>query len=71
MTTTTMEQSLPYIPNLAEKLQRTRTKLNLRTSFKTNNTLIPFLSKTKPNNSAKASKHYIYKILYESNKFSF
>ena len=54
--------SVPYVPNLSEKIRRIARKYNIKTAFKTQNTLRQHLSKTKPRNGEQESKNCIYSI---------
>ena len=54
--------SLPYTKGLSEKIRRICKKYNIRTTFKSNNTLRRQLCKVKPPTSAKDTKNCIYNI---------
>ena len=52
--------TIPYIPNVSEKVRRIAREYNIRTAFKTNNTLRSHLTKTKPQCDPKETKNCIY-----------
>jgi predicted GIY-YIG superfamily endonuclease/uncharacterized protein (UPF0335 family) len=54
--------SIPYVPGLSEKIRRVGRKFNIRTAFKTQNTLRQSLVKTKPRNGTQESKNCVYSI---------
>ena len=54
--------SLPYTKGLSEKIQRICQKYNIRTIFKSNNTLRGQLCRVKPPNSTGNTKNCIYNI---------
>jgi predicted GIY-YIG superfamily endonuclease len=60
---------IPYIPGMSDKLKRIGKRFNIRTIYKTENTLRSLLTKTKPNNINENTKNVIYKIPCECNKF--
>ena len=57
--------TIPYIPGLSDKLKRIANKYNIRTTFKTDNTLRSILTKTKPHNEDQNSKNCVYSISCE------
>lgn len=60
---------LPYIPGISDQLKRLSKKFNIRTIFKTRNTIRSQLTKTKPNNEKENTKNVIYKIPCQCDKF--
>ena len=52
--------TIPYVPNISEKIRRITRQYNIRTAFKTNNTLRSHLTKTKPQCDPKEKKNCIY-----------
>lgn len=54
--------SIPYVPKVSEKIRRVARKYNIKTAFKTQNTLRQHLCKTKPKNEEQASKNCVYSI---------
>jgi predicted GIY-YIG superfamily endonuclease len=60
---------IPYIPGMSDKIKRLGKRFNIRTVYKTENTLRSILTKTKPNNINENTKNVIYKIPCECNKF--
>ena len=54
--------AIPYVPGLSEKIRRVGRKYNIRTAFKTQNTLRQSLVKTKPKNGTQESKNCVYSI---------
>lgn len=61
--------TLPYIPGMSDKIKRIGNKFNVRTIFKTENTLRSMLTKTKPLNEEQNSKNCIYSIPCECGKY--
>lgn len=59
---------IPYIPKVSEKIRRIARKFQIKTAFKTQNTLRQHLTKTKPENTEQASKNCIYSIPCECNR---
>ena len=60
---------IPYIQGFSDKIKRISQKFNIRTIFKTNNTLRSLLTKTKPLNENEVNKNVIYKIPCHCGKF--
>ncbi|KAJ8912526.1 hypothetical protein NQ315_014470 [Exocentrus adspersus] len=58
----TSNMTIPYIPRISERLKRLGNEFNIRTIFKTNNTLRSILTHTKPKNKDQNEKNCIYKI---------
>ncbi|KAJ8914169.1 hypothetical protein NQ315_016248 [Exocentrus adspersus] len=58
----TSNMTIPYIPRISERLKRLGNEFNIRTTFKTNNTLRSILTHTKPKNKDQNEKNCIYKI---------
>ncbi|KAJ8909610.1 hypothetical protein NQ315_003481, partial [Exocentrus adspersus] len=54
--------TIPYIPGISEKLKKLGNNFNIRTAFKTNNTLRSILTHTKPINKEQNEKNCIYQI---------
>jgi predicted GIY-YIG superfamily endonuclease len=59
----------PYVKGLSERIKKIGNQSNIRTSFKSNNTLRSILTKTKPKNEEQSSKNCIYQISCECDKF--
>jgi hypothetical protein len=57
--------SIPYVPKLSEKIRRVARKYNIKTAFKSSNTLRQQLTKVKPKNEEQASKNCVYSIKCE------
>jgi hypothetical protein len=53
---------IPYVPSTSEKIRRIARQYNIRTAFKTNNTLRSHLTKTKPKRDYQETKNCIYSI---------
>lgn len=53
---------IPYIPNISNKIRRLGKNFNIRTIFKTNNTVRSFLTNVKPFNNEQNTKNVVYKI---------
>ena len=53
---------IPYVPSTSEKIRRIARQYNIRTAFKTNNTLRSHLTKTKPKRDYQETKDCIYSI---------
>ena len=53
---------IPYIKGIADKLRRIGNKYNVRTAFKSTETLREKLTKTKPFNETQSTMNCIYKI---------
>ncbi|KAJ8911005.1 hypothetical protein NQ315_011270 [Exocentrus adspersus] len=54
--------TIQYIPGISEKLKKLGNNFNIRTAFKTNNTLRSILTHTKPINKEQNEKNCIYQI---------
>ncbi|KAJ8909523.1 hypothetical protein NQ315_011201 [Exocentrus adspersus] len=64
----TSNMTIPYIPRISERLKRLGNEFNIRTTFKTNNTLRSILTHTKPKNKDQNEKNCICKIPCQSGK---
>lgn len=64
-----IQLTIPYIRGVSEKIRRIGKQYNIRTSFKTQNTLRSILSHTKPMNTEQQTKNVIYQIPCECDKF--
>ena len=53
---------IPYIPGISEKIKRVGDKFQVKTVFKTENTMRSILTQTKPKNEEQSSKNCIYSI---------
>src|SRR5436190_22366147 len=54
--------SIPYVQGISEKISRIGRKYNIKTAFRTHNTLRQSLVKTKPKSSVQESKNCVYSI---------
>jgi hypothetical protein len=53
---------IPYVPGLSEKIKRIGHRYDVRTSFRTTNTLRSILTQTKPKNTEESTKNCVYSI---------
>lgn len=60
---------IPYIPGFSEKIKRVAKHFNIRTIFKTENSLRSLLTRTKPENEIQKTKNCVQKIPCECGKF--
>ena len=61
--------TIPYIAGMSDKIKRIGNKFNVRTVFKTKDTLRSILTRTKPLNEEQNSKNCIYSIPCECGKY--
>ena len=54
--------SIPYVQGISEKIRRVGRKYNIKTAFKTHNTLRQSLVKTKPKSCQQDTKNCVYSI---------
>jgi len=62
---------IPYVHGLSEQIRKVNSKFNVRTAFKSGNTLRSHLTKVKPRNKILETKNSVYKIDCECDKSYF
>jgi hypothetical protein len=60
--------AIPYVRNLSEKIRRLNSKHNIRTVFKTNDTIRSRVTKVKPINKQLETKNVVYEVPCSCNK---